>query len=467
VNPHLVLLAAYSLVLVLVGLWIGRFVRHAGDFFVAGRRLGAGLLFSTVLAANIGAGSTVGATSLGYRDGLSAWWWNGSAGIGSLVLALWVGPRIWSLASRHGFYTVGDFLEHRFGRSVRAVITTVIALGALWILAGQLIGVASILNEVAGLPRLAGAVTGGAVITAYFVAGGLWSSAWVNVIQLTVKLAGFAVAVPWVLSRAGWWSGLVSASAAGPGYGDFWFSRGTGSGWQLIALLAPAFIVSPGLLQKIYGAKNVRAVRRGIGANAGALMAFGFAPALLGMAARARFPELGDINLALPTILVHALPPLLGSLALAAVFSAEISAADAVLFMFSTSLSQDLYRRFVRPDADEQRVLLVARWAAAAGGALGVGLAVLVPTVVAALSVFYALLGVSLFVPLIAGLYTERPGTKEALASIGAGIAAWLWAQFAVAGQVLGPITPNLFGILMAGAVFGAVWALRAARLVK
>jgi solute:Na+ symporter, SSS family len=45
------------------------------------------LVFATVLAANIGAGSTVGAASLGYRDGLRAWWWNGSAALGTLLLA--------------------------------------------------------------------------------------------------------------------------------------------------------------------------------------------------------------------------------------------------------------------------------------------------------------------------------------------------------------------------------------------
>jgi SSS family solute:Na+ symporter len=51
------------------------------------------LIFATFLALNIGAGSTVGATDLAYRDGLSAWWWNGSAGLGSLVLAFWIGPQ--------------------------------------------------------------------------------------------------------------------------------------------------------------------------------------------------------------------------------------------------------------------------------------------------------------------------------------------------------------------------------------
>ena len=68
VNLHLVVLLSYALALMALGLWIGRRVRGAGDFFVAGRRLGPGLLFSTMLAANIGAGSTVGAAGLGYSE---------------------------------------------------------------------------------------------------------------------------------------------------------------------------------------------------------------------------------------------------------------------------------------------------------------------------------------------------------------------------------------------------------------
>ena len=83
-NVHLALLLVYSVVLIALGAGIGRLVKTTGAFFVAGRRLGPVLLFSTLLAAKIGAGSTVGAAGLGYRDGLSAWWWVGSAGIGSL-----------------------------------------------------------------------------------------------------------------------------------------------------------------------------------------------------------------------------------------------------------------------------------------------------------------------------------------------------------------------------------------------
>src|SRR5436190_22123352 len=112
-NVHLIVLVAYALGLMTIGMRLGRYVRGASDFCVAGRSLGPGLIFSSMLAANIGAGATVNAACLAYRDGLSAWWWIGSAGLASIVLAFWVGPRLWALAKEHNFYTTGDFLEYR------------------------------------------------------------------------------------------------------------------------------------------------------------------------------------------------------------------------------------------------------------------------------------------------------------------------------------------------------------------
>src|SRR5512142_530817 len=111
---HLGILITYSLALMALGVWIGRRVRGAADFFVAGRSLGPGLIFSTTLAANIGAGSTVGATGIGFSNGLSAWWWVGSAAIGSAVQAIWIGPRIRRIAEQHELRTVGDYLEFRY-----------------------------------------------------------------------------------------------------------------------------------------------------------------------------------------------------------------------------------------------------------------------------------------------------------------------------------------------------------------
>src|SRR5437773_9091115 len=111
---QLALLLGYSAVLVALGLFIGRRVSGTNDFFVASRRLGPGLIFATMLAANIGGGSTVGATSRSYVGGVAAWWWVGSAAVGSLLLALWIGPAMRRVAETQGLRTVGDYLEFRY-----------------------------------------------------------------------------------------------------------------------------------------------------------------------------------------------------------------------------------------------------------------------------------------------------------------------------------------------------------------
>src|ERR1044072_9337295 len=93
-NFYVALLIGYSAALTGLGLWIARRVRGPADFFVAGQKLTWPFVAATMLAANIGAGATVGATGLAYQEGVSAWFWNGSAAFGSLILALFVAPKI-------------------------------------------------------------------------------------------------------------------------------------------------------------------------------------------------------------------------------------------------------------------------------------------------------------------------------------------------------------------------------------
>jgi SSS family solute:Na+ symporter len=452
----LALLIAYTALFVALGLWIGRRARTS-DFFVAGRSLGPGLIFSTFLAANIGASSTVGATSLGYTEGLSAWWWNGSAGIGSLVLAFSVGPRMWREAAAHGDLTLGDFLERRYGRAMRGLVASLIWLGTLTILAAQLLGVAAVLDVTGGISLPAGCAIGALVALSYFMAGGLLSSAWVNLVQLIVILAGFALAVPFSLHAAGGWT-VVTATAGSRV--DLWASTGPASGWRLLFLLAPAFIVSPGLLQKAYGARDEHAVRRGIAWNGVGLMIFACAPAAIGLAAHALYPTLAKPDLALPTVLAGALPPAVGIVALAAVFSAEVSSADAVLFMLATSASRDLYRGFVRPTASEAEVLRVARIAAVVGGVCGVGVALMYGSVRAAVSVFYSILTVTLFVPVLGALYVRGAGRLEGLASILTGVPVLAITHYLSGGRGYGVLSPVLAGVLASAAAFGAAPAL-------
>ena len=454
-NIHLALLIVYSIGIVGFGLWTARFVRGSSDFFVAGRSLGPGLILSSMLAANIGAGSTVGVAGLAYRDGISAWWWVGSAGIGSMIFAFTVAPRLWRIATDRNFYTTGDYLEFRYGPSVRGLISIVVCVGSLALLAGQLIAGAAILNVITGAPRWAGALIGAVVMTVYFAAGGLLGSAWVNTVQLVIMMVGFLVALPFVINNAGGVAGLIQPPAP-EWFGDFLYSGGPGSGWTMLFLFAPAFIVSPGLIQKSYGAKSKRALSTGIALNALVLMLFAFIPTLLGMAARVSNPGITDPNTVLPTLLATGLPVWLGALALSAVFSTEVDTCDAVLFMLSTTISQDIYKKVINPAATDAQLLRVARGAAVVGGAAGVVMSIYLATVIGALTIFYSILVVSLLVPILGGLYWQRAGTSAAMASIVSGLVTLFLVRLFVT-PVYRWADPALSGLLIAAVVYVVV----------
>jgi solute:Na+ symporter, SSS family len=306
-----------------------------------------------------------------------------------------------------------------------------------------------------------GCAFGGLLVTIYFTAGGLLTSAWVNVVQLTVKLLGFAVALPLALEAVGGWS-AVRALQPAPDYWNLW--HGGKSGLVYLAMLGPAFVVSPGLLQKIYGAHDDRAVRIGVGANALGLAAYAMVPVVIGMIARLRFPDLESPQLALPMILMNGVPVLVGGIGLAAVFSAELSAADAVLFMLTTSLSQDFYRRFLNPGAGDGQVLRATRITAVLAGALGVLVAIVAEDVVDALSIFYTFMAVGLFVPIIAGLFTKRPSRPGALAAIAVGVGVVGIHEVTRGAEPIAGFTPAMLGLMGALAAYVTVVVSRRTR---
>jgi solute:Na+ symporter, SSS family len=464
-NPYLWVLILYSASLLVLGFFTSRQVRQASDFFVASRKMGTGLLFATLLAANIGAGSTIGAAGLGYQNGLSAVWWVGSAGLGSLLLALTLAPRLWRIAATHNFLTVGDYLEYRYDRRVRRLIAGILWLGALAILAGQLIAMAWILDVVAQAPKWLGCLLGGLVVTGYFSLGGLVSTARVNVVQLVVKLTGFLFAVLFALHRAGGWEGvtrqLATQSSVSGGLVHYLSVTGSGAeAFGYLVLLVPSFLISPGILQKVYGAKDSLAARNGVLLNALGLLLFAMLPPMLGVIAHGFYPELQNRELALPTLMVHQMPFWIGGLALAAVFSAELSAADAVLAMLSTSFARDWVQGYWRPELDPAELLRVTRIVSLVAGLLGVLLSLWLPNVVSALQVFYGLLTAALFVPLVFGLYWNRPRSHAALAAIVAGVTSTSCLQLFRSGAGFGQLPPVACGIL-AGAltmIFVAFW---------
>ncbi|EIW17965.1 MULTISPECIES: sodium:solute symporter family protein [Pelosinus] len=454
-NPYLIAIIVYACILVAVGFIATKGVKGASDFFVAGRRLGPALLFTTLIAPNIGAGSTVGVAGVGYKFGISAWWWIASSAVGSVILAFIVGPAIWRVAKEYNLYTLGDYLDYRYNRNFRGFISLMMAIGTLAIFAGQLMGIAWILTAVAGTGKTAGILVGSIVVILYFGAGGLLAATFVNSIQIVVKFVGFLLAVPFALHYIGGWEGLtalIGQNIADANKAEAYMSF-DGIGITMIIgyflMLTPSFFISPGLIGKVYGARDVATVRIGTALNALVQFAFAIVPVILGMCAFAAFPNLSQSELALPIVMKEFMPFWASAFALAAIFSAEVSAADAVLYMITTSFTKDLYKTFIKPETSDEELLKMSRIVTVAAGILGISIALLLPNIITALSIFYSLMSVSLTAPLLFGLFSRRPSTKAAFICAIAGVLTTVVLQFGNDGKGIGILNAQSTGIVL------------------
>ena len=401
-NWYLVVIALYAVLLIAVGVIISRRVKGADDFFVGGRKMAPFLLFITLVAPNIGAGSTVGVAGMGFTSGISAAWWIIASAVGTFILAFIIGPKIWEIAKNHGFYTLGDYLEYRYNRYLRGLISLMMAIGTLAIFAGQLMGIGWILSVVADIDK--------------------------NLIEACVKLIGFIVAVPLVLSFVGGFDGLhdkVVANMADAAQSAAYFSfDGLGSTviMGFFLMLMPSFFLSPALIGKVYSAKDKNTVRLSTFLCGVVMLLFSVIPVILGMAAYAIAPDLPQRDLALPYVMKECMPFWASALALAAIFSAEISAADAVLYMITTSFTKDLYKSFINPSVSDEKLIKGGRIVTVLAGVIGIGLAIVLPNVISALSIFYSLMSVSITAPLLFGLFTKKSSAASAIAAAVIGV---------------------------------------------
>ena len=421
--------------------------KSASDFFVAGRNFNSGLLFTTLIAANLGAGSTVGVTALAYQYGLSAWWWIGSAGIGSMILAFIIGPKIWKISREYNFYTLSDYLDKRYSKFFSGFISIMMSIGTLALFSGQLLGIAWILEVVAEIPKIYGVIIGAVVTTLYFAAGGLLSSAFVNILEVAVILIGFVIALPFVWNFSG---GLENIKANIPDtkYFDF-FGMGSTAIIGYIVMLVPSFFISPGLIGKVFAAKDERSIKIGTSLNGLVQLIFAIIPVIIGIATFSKFPDLARPDLALPTAMKNMMPFFAGSIALAAIFAAEVSTADTVLYMLAGSLTNDIYKRFFNPDISDSKLLTLSRITTVICGIIGVILALKLESIISALTIFYSLMSVSLSAPLIFGLFTKRASNFGAVLSALIGIGVTLFVNFN--GNL------NLFGLVLNSSTCGII----------
>lgn len=429
------IILAYFMLTVAVGTYAKKKSTSADAFHGAG--LGVLMCVAAGTGEWLGGTSTSGVSEYGYTFGISGAWYTIANGMGVMVLALFFAKLYRSLET----VTVPGIVENFIGVRARVVasvllIFVMIAVGTAQIIAAGTLGV-----TVLGLNYNVAVIVLGIGFIIYTLAGGMTAVGYTNMMHLVAMYGGVILALILVGKDIGGLQGLQTALPANPFFAWFGIGMPKVSSW-IIASILGACTAQAGI-QPILAARDVKVAKKSAVITAFVVAPFGILTALLGMAAKVKFPELANAKLALPTLMMN-LQPIAGGIVLASIMAAILSTVSPIILASGTMCTKDLYHRVLRPDATDKQVLFMSRLTTGISGVLCILLAIFMygSTRILDMVYFAYTLRGSLFVVILLAIYWKKTSSKGAVwAMVATGFVGFFWVAYkAIFGQY--PISP-------------------------
>lgn len=305
------------------------------DFYVCGRKAGAGIVAFSILASCIGGSATIGMVGLAWHAGSPAFWWLGSGAIGLTILALFLAKKVRDT----GAMTMPEIIDATIGPQCRALASVIILAAWMAILAAQLKAMGAIVASLAGIGMPLAVIWGAMSLLVYTALGGqqavMKSDVWQFAILAISLLPLFAIICRNPVCLAALASAPVEITNDA-----FSVSRLR----YFLCILGGSYIVCPMLFGRLLSARSSATARRGALWAAFGLALSGALITILGIGLRGLpLPATSQEDILIAAINIS-LPGWAIILATLGLFSAVISSADSCLMTAASVLANDLLK---------------------------------------------------------------------------------------------------------------------------
>lgn len=458
------LIGGIVLVYVIGMLGIGYFFHKQGmvdleDYFLAGKGAAWYLVAMSFFATTIGAGGTIGLTASTFNDqSITAFWSYGITIASFFIVAVLLGHKLPTTVN----ITIPSMLEDRYDEKTRAaavpfyLLRFISTLGAQWLAAGTIISF--IVGDLLTVTQAA--VIGAVIITAYTVMGGMSAVMWTDFIQGAILFVGlWILAIAAIFEFGGWSAMTTEVTSTAPQAFDLFAME-----WTLIAgyvvTLVPTMLVRQGYLQRIMSARSDRDGFIGTALNGVIGFAYIPIPLLIGVMGLVMYANIDNPQLIMPQMMTDILPTWLAGFLLAALTAAVMSSGDSFLLSGSSNVVDDIYLRYLNPDASNEQQQMVSRITVIGLMVFSLAIALVVPGIIDLIVFGAVALTGGVLVPWLAVFYWPR-GTSDAAfwsLAIGAGMTViWWWAgYFADTAEFMG-LHPVFIGLPLSIILFFAI----------
>lgn len=334
-STHFFSLIITLLVTMLPGILAARQVKSAEDYNVGGRSAGAGMVAGTIIGTIVGGAATVGTAQLGFKIGLTAWWFTLGSGIALMLMAIFYSVPL----RRSGLTTIAEFLVTNYGKPAGWLATLSACAGIFFSIVASTLTALHLVAAIFNVPLTLAAGVIILVTAALVFFGGLSSSGMAGIFKIMLIFASIFVGGFLAYSDMGGYSGMRAVLPEQP-----WFSlfgRGVGDGLFSLGAMIVGVISTQTYVQAIFSAKNGKAAAAGCLSAALVVIPVGLPSVMIGMFMHAQHPEINSID-ALPLYLATYLPEWLGGIGLAAVLLSALGSIAGLALGVGTMISRDV-----------------------------------------------------------------------------------------------------------------------------
>ncbi|MCI9197424.1 MAG: sodium/proline symporter PutP [Lachnospiraceae bacterium] len=383
----LIILSAFVIYLIMmvgIGAVYMKKTSNAEDYFLGGRGLGGWVAALSAQASDMSGWLLMGLPGAVYALGTGQAWIAVGLFIGTVCNWVFISARLrrYTIVANNSL-TLPAYFENRFRDEKRILLlisSVVIVVFFLVYTASALAAGGTLFHSVFGLDYHIALAIGALVILAYTFMGGFMAVCTTDFIQGTLMLIGL-LAVPivaWALVGGDFRSLLEQSQVAGgaDAYLNL-FSNG-GEPYRPIDIISQlawglGYCGMPHILTRFMAVKNEKELKKSrviaiiwVALSLGAACIIGVLgraylyPVILG-AEGAASTESVFIEMITKVFTQDLALPFIGGIFLCGILAAIMSTADSQLLVAASSVSEDIYRSYIHPDADGRKVLRISR----------------------------------------------------------------------------------------------------------
>ncbi len=379
-NPILIGLILYLVIVLGIGLKSTIKNKTHSDFLIADRKLGAWAIALSERASGESAWLLIGlpgaALAVGYLE-----IWAAIGCLGGIIFSwLFIAVPLRELAGKYNSMTLPDLIANYFQdetKTLRIISSLIITFFFMFYVAAQFNAAGKVLNVTFGISQITGMLIGAGIILLYTILGGFRAVVWTDMVQAIIMFATLVI-----LPIVGFVELLQADVSHIAGNSYFSFTGGKTGLTAFIAILGGlswglGYTGQPHLLARFIAIRNTGEIRRGrVIAFSWAIPAF-FGAFFMGIIGLKLYgaEKFTDPEFLMPFMATSLLPGWIAGILISGAMAAMMSTADSQLLVTASAISEDLIHKVGKKELSPEKLLTVGRIATIIVGILAFSMA--------------------------------------------------------------------------------------------